>query len=99
MLARWGDGRCGDNVRVVVSRFCGIDGRVDGADFAQTHLGNRIEQAGIHLQPFRVNHLGAARHLHGRSHRPNLAVADDQGSVFNRRAREREDLCVCDRVN
>ena len=35
------------------------DGRADGRDFAQTHLGDGIEKAGIDLEAFAVDGLRA----------------------------------------
>src|SRR5207237_9454225 len=64
-----------------------------------THLRHGIEQPRIDLQPLGVNYLRASGNFDGRANRSNLAVAHDQSSVFNRRAREREDLGVCDRVD
>ncbi len=99
VFARGGNRGCSDNVRVIASRFRGVDGGIDGADFAQAHLRNGIEEAGIDLQSFRVNYLSARGNFHGGANCGDLAVTDHQRSIFDRRAREREDLCVRNRVD
>ncbi len=46
------DRRRRDYVRVVGAGLGGIDGGVYGADFAEAHLRDGIEEAGINLQAF-----------------------------------------------
>src|SRR5207245_7651544 len=85
VLARGGNRGSGDNVRVVVSRFGGVHGGADRSDFAEAYLRDRIEEPGINFESFGINDPGAGGDFDSRANRGDLAVANDQRSVFDGR--------------
>jgi len=80
------------------SGFRRIDRGADRADFAQTHLRDRIEQAGIDLQALAVDHLRARGDFDGGSDIGDFAVLDHNRAIVDAGAGESEDFGVGDGV-
>ena len=98
MLARGQHGFGGDDVGIERSRFRRIDGGVDRADFAQAHLRDGIEQAGIDLQALAVDHLGAYGDFDGGSDIGDFAVLNHDRAIVDRGSGESENLRMGDGV-
>ena len=94
MFAGGRDSRRRDHVRVVGARFGGIDGGVYRGNFAEAHLRDGIEEAGINLQALGVDDLRACGNFHVCADGGDFAVANDQRAILDGRAGQREDFCV-----
>ena len=83
MLAAGIDGRNGQQVGLKLASLAAVDGGADAFDLLQAHFRTRIDQAGIDVHAFGVDHKRAGRNGHMRADRLDFAVLDNDGAVRN----------------
>jgi len=79
--------RRGNQIRIDGARLRGVYRCVHGADLAQAHLCDRIEQPWVDLQPLRINHFRPGGNAYVCTHSRDLSVVNDNSTVFDRRSR------------
>ena len=98
VLAGGKDGFGGNSIGVEGAGFAGVDRGADGGNFAESHLGDGIEQAWIDLQAFGVDDLRSGGNLGVGTDGRDFAVANDHRTVIDWRAGQREDFGVSDGI-
>jgi hypothetical protein len=94
VLAGRRDRRSRHHVGIEISGFRSVDCRVHCEYFAQPHLRDRIEQAGVNLQALCVDNLRVLRNVDVRSDRRYFPVANDQRSIFDGGSGQRKNFGV-----
>src|SRR5260370_26306765 len=96
MFARRKHGRGRTHVGIVISRFGRIDGSADRPDLPDPHLSNRVEDSGVDLQTFGINHLGLGGNVQTGANRCDFSVTKDERAVFDGVPGKREDFRMSD---
>ncbi|PYU07019.1 MAG: hypothetical protein DMG34_04960 [Acidobacteria bacterium] len=76
MLTRRQYSGCCDHIRIESTGFRGIDSGADGADFAESHLCDRVKQPWINLEAFAIDDLGACGNFDAGPEGGDLAIPD-----------------------